>query len=94
MMMDAFTQSGMLGTIDLYKKWLPRLKFDSVASNIEAAKAWSIAGYNRWPSVPTPAPDRSNCVTDCPNKSDYTSFKVSWYPTLHPYKRRRGVRPD
>jgi hypothetical protein len=94
MLMDEFTESGMLGTIDLYKKWLPRLKFDSVASNIEAAKAWSKAGYNGWPSVPSPAPDRSNCATDCPNKPDYSSFTVSWYPNLNPYARRRGVRPD
>jgi hypothetical protein len=89
-----FSESGMLGLIDLYKKWLPRLKFESVASNIEAAKAWSKAGYNGWPVVPTPAPDRSNCVTDCPNKSDYSTFTVSWYPHLNPYERRRGVRPD
>ena len=37
-------------------------------------------------------PDRSNCVTDCPHKADYSSFTVSWYPYLNPYKRRRGVR--
>jgi hypothetical protein len=89
-----FSESGMLGLIDLYKKWLPRLKFESVASNIEAAKAWSKAGYNGWPVVPTPAPDRSNCVTDCPNQADYSTFTVSWYPHLNPYERRRGVRPD
>lgn len=89
-----FSESGMLGLIDLYKKWLPRVKFDSVAANIEAAKAWSKAGYYGWPGVPTPAPDRSNCKTDCPHKADYPSFTVSWYPHLNPYKRRRGVRPD
>ena len=82
----------MLGLIDLYKKWLPRLQFESVAANIEAAKAWSKAGYNGWPAVPSPAPDRSNCVTDCPHKADYSSFTVSWYPYLNPYERRRGVR--
>jgi hypothetical protein len=89
-----FSESGMLGLIDVYKKWLPRLKFESTATNIEAAKAWSKAGYNDWPVVPTPAPDRSNCVTNCPNKPNFKKFKVSWYPHLNPYKRRRGIRPD
>jgi hypothetical protein len=89
-----FDESGMLSLIDLYKKWVPRLKGDSAAGNIEAAKAWSKAGYNGWPTVASPAPDRSNCATDCPNKSDCASFTVSWYPKLNPYERRRGIRPD
>jgi hypothetical protein len=89
-----FSESGMLGLIDMYKKWLPRIKFASVASNIEAAKAWSKAGYYDWPVAPTPAPDRSNCVTNCPHTAAFTKFTVSWYPRLNPYARRRGVRPD
>jgi hypothetical protein len=89
-----FSESGMLGLIDLYKKWLPRVKFASVAGNIEAAKAWSKAGYNGWPGVKSPPGDRSNCVTDCPHTADYSKFTVSWYPNLNAYERRRGVRPD
>jgi hypothetical protein len=86
-----FSESGMLGLIDLYKKWLPRLSFGSVVANITAAKAWSKTGYNGWPAVPTPAPDRSNCATDCPYMADVSSFTVSWYPHLNPYRRRWGI---
>jgi hypothetical protein len=90
----AYSESGMLGLIDTYKKWVPRLRGHSPAANIEAAKAWSKAGYYGWPSVPTPAPDRSNCVTNCPNKPNFNNFTVSWYPYLNPYERRSGIRPD
>jgi hypothetical protein len=89
-----FSESGMLSTIDLYKKWLPRLKGDSVVANIDAAKAWAKAGYNGWPRVPSPAPDRSNCVTDCPNTAAYKTFRLCWHPHLPCWARRSGLRPD
>ena len=81
-----FEKTGMLGLIDLYKKYLPWLKGDSPASNIEAAKRWSTAGYDGWPVVASPAPDRDNCEA-CSKKTNLTSFTVSWYPKLNPYDR-------
>ncbi len=82
-----FTKSGMLGLIDLYKKYIPLLTLDSPAGNIDAAKRWSIAGYDGWPTgVSTPAADRANCTLTCPHRAAGL-FKVSWYPFLNPYSR-------
>jgi hypothetical protein len=83
-----FGKAGMLGLIDLYKKYLPLLKLDPTAANIDAAKNWSIAGFDGWPNaVATPAPDRANCTLTCPYKVS-TPFSVSWYPFMNPYRRR------
>jgi hypothetical protein len=84
--MMQFSKAGMLGLIDLYKKYIPLAKLDSPAGNIEAAKRWSIAGYDGWPvSVPTPPADRGNCTVTCPYEA--SGFRVSWYPFLNPYSR-------
>lgn len=83
-----FNQNGMLYLIDLYKKYIPLMKFDSPAGNIEAAKRWSIAGFNGWPmGASTPAPDRGNCTLTCPMATSLASFRVSWYPKLNAYSR-------
>lgn len=83
-----FNQNGMLYLIDLYKKYIPLMKFDSPAGNIEAAKRWSIAGYNGWPvGASTPAPDRANCTLTCPVVTKIPNFRVSWYPKLNAYSR-------
>jgi hypothetical protein len=82
-----FSKAGMLGLIDLYKKYVPLLKLDAPAGNIDAAKRWSIAGFDGWPNaVATPSPDRSNCTLTCPQRATGT-FSVSWYPFLNPYAR-------
>ena len=84
-----FSLTGMLGLIDLYKKYLPLLMLDSPAGNIDAAKRWSIAGYYGWPHcATTPVPDRSNCTLTCPSATSLPKFNVSWYPHLNPYPRR------
>ncbi|HEY7425021.1 MAG TPA: hypothetical protein VH682_12390 [Gemmataceae bacterium] len=84
--MMQFSKVGMLGLIDLYKKYIPLLKFDSPAGNIDAAKRWSIAGYDGWPaSAVTPPADRANCAVTCPHQA--RGFRVSWYPFLNPYSR-------
>lgn len=83
----SFSKYGMLGLIDLYKRYFPLLKFEAPAGNVEAAKRWSIAGYDGWPtSAATPPADRGNCTVTCPYKST-PAFRVSWYPFLHPYSR-------
>ena len=87
MLQIQFTKSGMLGLIDLYKKYMPMLKGDPAVSNIDAAKRWSIAGYDGWPAVSSPVPDRDNC-DPCPSKTDVAQFRVSWYPHLNPYSGR------
>ena len=87
----SFNKSGMLGLVDLYKKYLPLLKGDRAASNLRAAKAWSIAGFDGWPSgVSSPTPDRANCTTTCPHSASlkYKKFDVSWYPHLNAYGGR------
>ena len=66
----------------------------NTGANIDAAKAWAKAGYNGWPRVPSPAPDRSNCVTDCPNTAAYKTFRLCWHPHLPCWARRSGLRPD
>jgi hypothetical protein len=85
-----FSESGMLGTISLYKRWGPWSKVESQAANLQPSKEWAWAGYYGWPNVLTPDPDRDNCVTDCPHKAAFPKFKVSWYPKLNPYKQERG----
>jgi len=83
-----FSLAGMLGLIDLYKKYVPLLTGDAPAGNIEAAKRWSIAGWNGWPHrVATPQPDRANCTLTCPHRAA-GPFTVSWHPFLNPYSRR------
>lgn len=83
-----FSLSGMLGLIDLYKKYIPLLMLESPAGNIDAAKRWSIAGYNGWPTgATTPVADRGNCSLTCPSVTSLPSFRVSWYPYLNPYSR-------
>jgi hypothetical protein len=87
-----FTKDGMLGLIDLYKKYVPLITGSAPAANIKAAKHWSIAGYQLWPAhAKTPAPDRANCDLTCPVATK-DRFNISWYPHLNKYKRRRGVR--
>jgi hypothetical protein len=82
-----FSKGGMLGLIDLYKKYIPLLKLDSPAGNIDAAKRWSIAGFDGWPGgAATPAADRANCTLTCPHRAT-GPFKVSWYPFLNAYSR-------
>ena len=82
-----FSKSGMLGLIDLYKKYIPLFKLESPAGNLDAAKRWSIAGYDGWPTgATTPAPDRANCQLTCPHRASGL-FRVSWYPFLNPYSR-------
>lgn len=86
----SFNKSGMLGLIDLYKKYIPLLKGDRAASNLKAAKRWSIAGFDGWPlGVKTPPADRANCTTTCTQNAStsYKKFDVSWYPHLNPYSR-------
>lgn len=84
--MMQFGKPGMLGLIDLYKKYIPLIKFESPAGNLEAAKRWSIAGFDGWPvSAKTPPADRANCVVTCPYQA--AAFRVSWYPFLNPYSR-------
>ena len=83
-----FSVEGMFGLIDLYKKYVPLLKGDSTAPNINAAKRWSIAGYDGWPNnAATPPADRGNCTMTCPHRAT-SAFQVSWYPFMHPYARR------
>jgi hypothetical protein len=86
MMQISFSKAGMISLIDFYKKWVPLLMNDFPASNIEAAKRWATAGYDGWPSVGTPTPDRANCG-DCSKPSGYKWFNVSWYPKLNPGDR-------
>ncbi|MCA9151763.1 MAG: hypothetical protein KDA92_20810, partial [Planctomycetales bacterium] len=87
-----FTESGMLGLVDLYKKYVPLLSGDAPAGNIEGAKRWSIAGYHGWPyRAPTPLPDRVNCQLTCPHKAAIP-LNISWYPYVNPYARRSGLR--
>lgn len=87
-----FSLTGMLALVDLYKKYVPLLSGDSPAGNLEAAKRWSIAGFNGWPyRAPAPAPDRANCTLTCPIKATQP-FSISWYPFVNPYARRRGIR--
>jgi hypothetical protein len=82
-----FDKPGMLSLIDLYKKYIPLLKGDSPAGNIDAAKRWSIAGFDGWPNgVATPPADRSNCTLTCPHSAS-GPFSVSWYPFLNAYSR-------
>ena len=89
-----FSMTGMLRLIDIYKKYVPQLVLDAPASNIHAAKRWSIAGYNGWPSgAPTPEPDRANCELICTAKAPVPKLKISWYPFLNPYQRRGSIRP-
>lgn len=87
-----FGVTGMLGLVDLYKKYVPLLLGDSPAGNLEAAKRWSMAGWNGWPyQAPTPMPDRSNCTLTCPHRATHP-FDISWFPYVNPYARRRGIR--
>jgi hypothetical protein len=87
-----FGITGMLGLVDLYKKYVPLLTGDAPARNIDAAKRWSIAGWNGWPNrAATPPPDRANCTLTCPHRAAQP-FTISWYPFVNPYARRRGIR--
>ena len=85
--MMQFSKPGMLALIDFYKKYIPLLRLESPASNIDAAKRWSIAGYDGWPiSAKTPPADRANCAVTCPSQAA-PGFRVSWYPFLNAYSR-------
>ena len=85
---EKFSESGMLYLIDLYKKYIPLVKLDPVASNILPAKVWSQAGFHGWPAGrPTPAGDRSNCTLTC-NQPATIPLTVSWYPHLQPWPKR------
>ncbi|MFK7766267.1 MAG: hypothetical protein AB8B55_03415 [Mariniblastus sp.] len=85
----SLNRNGMLGLIDLYKKYVPLLRLESPAGNIDAAKRWSMAGYDGWPNgVATPAGDRTNCTLTCPVITSIPQFRVSWYPHSNAYSRR------
>ena len=85
---DDFSENGMLYLVDLYKKYIPLLKLDPIASNYHAAKAWSQAGFHGWPSgSSTPPGDRKNCRLTCGIQTT-KNFTISWYPHLNPYQTR------
>jgi hypothetical protein len=51
--------------IDLWKVYYLKLTGRDPAANYETASAWAKAGYDGWPDVSAPAPDRSTCAKEC-----------------------------
>lgn len=70
-----FTYSEMYRLFDKYK-----IDSSGKAKNYYPAREWTEAGWNGWPSAPTPSGDRGNCVPKCPKKYAGGPFRYCWKP--------------
>ena len=73
-----FSETTMLGLIDLYKGRIPGLR--RASGNWIPSREWARAGYRGWSGGSAPAADRPSCQTTCPVPYTNPAFTVYWYP--------------